>query len=84
MACKPPGKLPNNARCSAPFAPQMVPGFATLALPDSVGHYGSEEFDLSRDALKFFTSALNESYWTQVVEESGYVDAQPSVGPVPG
>jgi hypothetical protein len=59
-------------------------GFATLALPDSVGHYGSEEFDLSRDALKFFTSALNESYWTQVVEESGYVDAQPSVGPVPG
>jgi hypothetical protein len=28
--------------------------------------------------------ALNESYWTQAVEESGYVGAQRSVGPVPG
>ncbi|WP_174254576.1 DNA alkylation repair protein [Burkholderia sp. S171] len=31
-------------------------GFATLVLPDYVGQYGLDDFDVSMDALKFFTA----------------------------
>jgi 3-methyladenine DNA glycosylase AlkC len=31
-------------------------GFATLVLPDYVGQYGQDDFDVSMDALKFFTA----------------------------
>lgn len=37
------------------LAPRLEPGFVTLFLPDYVAVYGLEHFDLSMDALKFFT-----------------------------
>ena len=36
-------------------APSFGEGFTALVLPDFVGLYGREHFDLSLDALKFFT-----------------------------
>ena len=36
-------------------APQMDRGFVTLVLPDFVSVYGLEHFEVSMDALKFFT-----------------------------
>lgn len=38
------------------LAPRTERGFVSLFLPDFVGLYGLENFDLSLDALKFFTS----------------------------
>ncbi|SOE66327.1 3-methyladenine DNA glycosylase AlkC [Burkholderia sp. D7] len=38
------------------LAPRMGNGFATLVLPDYVGQYGQDDFDISMDALKFFTA----------------------------
>lgn len=37
------------------LAPTMAPGFSTLVLPDYVGQYGQDHFELSMDALKYFT-----------------------------
>jgi 3-methyladenine DNA glycosylase AlkC len=37
------------------LAPRTEPGFISLFLPDFVGLYGLDHFDLSLDALKFFT-----------------------------
>jgi 3-methyladenine DNA glycosylase AlkC len=37
------------------LAPRINHGFATLVLPDYVGQYGQHDFDVSMDALKFFT-----------------------------
>jgi 3-methyladenine DNA glycosylase AlkC len=37
------------------LAPRIEQGFSTLVLPDYVGQYGQDHFDLSMDALKFFT-----------------------------
>ncbi|MES2705983.1 MAG: DNA alkylation repair protein [Verrucomicrobiota bacterium] len=37
-------------------APRMGNGFATLVLPDYAGLYGLDDFDVSMEALKFFTS----------------------------
>jgi 3-methyladenine DNA glycosylase AlkC len=38
------------------LAPRINHGFATLVLPDYVGQYGQHDFDVSMEALKFFTS----------------------------
>ena len=38
------------------LAPRMGNGFVTLVLPDYVGQYGQDDFDISMDALKFFTA----------------------------
>lgn len=38
------------------LAPRTERGFVSLFLPDFVGLYGLNDFDLSLDALKFFTS----------------------------
>lgn len=38
------------------LAPRLGHGFANLVLPDFVGRYGLDHFELSLDALKFFTS----------------------------
>ena len=38
------------------LAPRIGNGFATLFLPDYVGQYGQDDFDISMDALKFFTA----------------------------
>jgi 3-methyladenine DNA glycosylase AlkC len=37
------------------LAPRINHGFATLVLPDYVGQYGQHDFEVSMDALKFFT-----------------------------
>ncbi|MGV7242136.1 DNA alkylation repair protein [Caballeronia sp. M23-90] len=37
------------------LAPNMQQGFSTLVLPDYVGQYGRDDFELSMDALKYFT-----------------------------
>lgn len=36
-------------------APRMEKGYTALVFPDYVGLYGQQEFDLSMDALRFFT-----------------------------
>ncbi|MES2353655.1 MAG: DNA alkylation repair protein [Pseudomonadota bacterium] len=38
------------------LAPRINHGFVTLVLPDYVGLYGLDDFDVSMDALKFFTA----------------------------
>jgi 3-methyladenine DNA glycosylase AlkC len=38
------------------IAPRMDTGLATLVLPDYVGQYGQDDFDISLDALRYFTS----------------------------
>jgi 3-methyladenine DNA glycosylase AlkC len=38
------------------LAPRIQRGFVTLALPDYVGLYGRDHFDLSMQALKYFTA----------------------------
>jgi 3-methyladenine DNA glycosylase AlkC len=38
------------------LALRIETGFSTLVLPDYVGQYGQEDFDVSMDALKFFTA----------------------------
>ncbi len=50
---------PDYARAVAilrKLAPRTERGFVSLFLPDFVGLYGLRDFDLSLDALKFFTS----------------------------
>jgi 3-methyladenine DNA glycosylase AlkC len=37
------------------LATRIEPGFATLVLPDFVGQYGRHDFDVSMEALKYFT-----------------------------
>jgi len=37
------------------LAMRIEPGFSTLVLPDYVGQYGLDDFDVSMEALKFFT-----------------------------
>jgi 3-methyladenine DNA glycosylase AlkC len=37
------------------LAPRVEQGFSTLVLPDYVGQYGQDDFDVSMDALKYFT-----------------------------
>jgi 3-methyladenine DNA glycosylase AlkC len=37
------------------LATRIEPGFATLVLPDYVGQYGRRDFDVSMEALKYFT-----------------------------
>ena len=37
-------------------------GFATLVLPDYVGQYGQDDFDVSMDALKFFTASGSSEF----------------------
>jgi 3-methyladenine DNA glycosylase AlkC len=50
-----PGGYRQNLATLRKVAPRMGGGFATLVLPDYVGLYGLEDFDVSMDALKFFT-----------------------------
>ncbi|HAB15352.1 MAG TPA: DNA alkylation repair protein [Verrucomicrobiota bacterium] len=38
------------------FAPRIDHDFVTLVLPDYVGQYGLDDFDLSLEALEFFTT----------------------------
>ncbi|CAN7247949.1 DNA alkylation repair protein [Caballeronia sp. LjRoot29] len=38
------------------LALRIEPGFSTLVLPDYVGQYGLDDFDVSMDALKTFTA----------------------------
>jgi 3-methyladenine DNA glycosylase AlkC len=38
------------------LAPRIEHGFVTLALPDYVGQYGQDDFDVSMEALKYFTA----------------------------
>src|SRR5580698_4521319 len=37
------------------LATRIEPGFSTLVLPDYVGQYGRHDFDVSMEALKYFT-----------------------------
>lgn len=37
------------------LATRIEPGFATLVLPDYVGQYGRHDFDVSMEALRYFT-----------------------------
>lgn len=51
--------LPTDFRRSVAIlkklAPRIDTGFSTLVLPDYVGQYGHAHFDLSMEALKYFT-----------------------------
>jgi 3-methyladenine DNA glycosylase AlkC len=38
------------------LATRIEHGFATLVLPDYIGQYGQDDFDVSMDALKYFTA----------------------------
>ena len=50
-----PEKYPAALDVLRRLAPGHGEGFTALVLPDFVGLYGREDFDLSLDALKFFT-----------------------------
>ncbi len=50
-----PEKYPAALEVLRKLAPSHGEGFTALVLPDFVGLYGREDFDLSLDALKFFT-----------------------------
>ncbi len=50
-----PEKYPDALEVLRRLAPGHGEGFTALVLPDFVGLYGRENFDLSLDALKFFT-----------------------------
>ena len=50
-----PEKYPAALGVLRKLAPSHGEGFTALVLPDFVGLYGREDFDLSLDALKFFT-----------------------------
>ena len=51
--------LPSNYRKTLGILRELAPrinlGFVTLALPDYVSLYGQDDFEVSMDALKFFT-----------------------------
>lgn len=52
--------LPRDYRATLPIlsavAPNMPGGYTSLIFPDYVGLYGKEHFDLSMEALRYFTS----------------------------
>ncbi len=51
-----PADYPKALAVLRQVAPSFGEGFTSLVLPDFVGCYGLDHFDLSLDALKFFTS----------------------------
>ena len=50
-----PGGYRKNLSLLRPLAPRLGHRFATLTLPDYVALYGLDDFEVSMDALKFFT-----------------------------
>lgn len=50
-----PDTFPEALSILRKLAPTIGPGFASLMPPDYVGMYGEKHFDLSMEALKFFT-----------------------------
>lgn len=50
-----PAEYPAALEVLRRLAPRINHGFASLVLPDYVGQYGQDEFELSMEALRFFT-----------------------------
>src|SRR4051812_18741032 len=50
-----PGGFATNLEILRALAPRINHGFASMVLPEYVALYGQDHFDLSMDALAFFT-----------------------------